>query len=291
MKKILALSCALMIAVAAKADSTQDTCYTDSVVVVSNSADWTIHNTSMNFPSGVPASIISNQYNAIPGFPAAKWISPTTSWIHNTNIADPDDSTTFRYSFRICKKDSVRFRFTIRRDNYCRVYLDGNLWMSDSVTANTYLHDVGTVLDTTILLDICDHNLDIVVYNRNLFTGGNGYGMIMAGYMKSKNKSFLKPSSECAQAACCVIPTGIDEIQKEQVRLFPNPVNDVVTIDLGAAMTKKRNYRIYDAYGRTLIQSVFVNPSLNNISLKGFTPGMYFLQIDGIAVPFRIVKK
>ncbi len=83
-------------------------------------------------------------------------------------------------------------------------------------------------------------------------------------------------------------PTGIDEVALEkQVRIWPNPVTDMITID-GEIFKENGLITVYDVEGKVLTQQNFA-PQL---SLKQFSKGVYIVQLKNNRFSFskRIVK-
>ncbi len=73
------------------------------------------------------------------------------------------------------------------------------------------------------------------------------------------------------------IPTGISKIEVSGIKIHPNPVRDIVNIQLSRNQTISE-LSLLDQFGRKIIQ-VF-NPSVRQIDLTGIPAGFYFLRID-----------
>jgi glucosylceramidase len=79
----------------------------------------------------------------------------------------------------------------------------------------------------------------------------------------------------------------------EQVELFPNPVDDEVTVNLPTAHTFNGS-RLFDAAGRLLLEKT-VRPAMTQLgfNLKALPPGLYFIHFNSPtgSVVKRLVKK
>ena len=116
-----------------KSSFSQSACINDSLLLYTDNAQWIISSNSYGAANGVNAYLASPQLNSIAGIPLAKWINYQTSWIMSGTLGQPDDSTIFSYDFKLCRNDSVKFDFTFRRDNYCKIKLDANIIFSEII--------------------------------------------------------------------------------------------------------------------------------------------------------------
>lgn len=78
---------------------------------------------------------------------------------------------------------------------------------------------------------------------------------------------------------------GIDEHDKNHIRLFPNPTTDLLTIDLGEN-TEGVLY-ITDAIGKTIMQRVLNQLSIETIDVNTLKAGVYFVVIHTDAKVYR----
>ncbi|MEZ4850578.1 MAG: T9SS type A sorting domain-containing protein [Bacteroidia bacterium] len=72
------------------------------------------------------------------------------------------------------------------------------------------------------------------------------------------------------------------------VRYYPNPVNDLLHLELPMG---KNNISVYDLSGR-LIETVIASDSYLNYDMGHFTSGLYLFQVmnDGKIKRFKVVK-
>jgi len=83
---------------------------------------------------------------------------------------------------------------------------------------------------------------------------------------------------ECSTAS-------INEYSKDNFRVYPNPVNSELTIEMDLSEEKK--YRIYSTIGE-LVLSGKLNSNLNTIDLSSLPPNVYVLNINNHSV--KLVK-
>ena len=83
---------------------------------------------------------------------------------------------------------------------------------------------------------------------------------------------------ECSTAS-------INEYSKDNFRVYPNPVNSELTIEMDLSEEKK--YRIYSTIGE-LVSSGKLNSNLNTIDLSSLPPNVYVLNINNHSV--KLVK-
>ncbi|MDA8847689.1 T9SS type A sorting domain-containing protein [Flavobacteriaceae bacterium] len=83
---------------------------------------------------------------------------------------------------------------------------------------------------------------------------------------------------ECSTAS-------INEYSKDNFRVYPNPVNSELTIEMDLSEEKK--YRIYSTIGE-LVSSGKLNSNLNTIDLSSLPPNIYVLNINNHSV--KLVK-
>lgn len=291
---ILSLALGFPCAVHAQSEGEDLPCVTDSLAFVTNSTDWCITNNSIGKPNKVNATVILYQYNAFGNFPDARWISCTSDWTQNTNMSNPDDSIAYRYQFNSVQKDSINFDFTVRRDNYCTVYVDNQVLLKDPVIWVYGYYDAGALIKKTIWLDTGRHVIDIVVYNRNSFNGINGFGLLAAGYITAEANVLIPHISQCVTYSCndtgTIVRTDVQPDEKS-VFVYPNPAkDDFVYIDI-QGMDKNAGYTLCDMAGKVVLRSVYQPGKKNELDMSRLAGGMYLLKLDDSPGATRIVKQ
>jgi hypothetical protein len=86
------------------------------------------------------------------------------------------------------------------------------------------------------------------------------------------------------------VATGLDEIAKNTIRIYPNPVERDLTIELEG--NEKCMIRIYDMRGKLVLQKES-NSKQEQFNLSGFSAGMYLLklQFGEKTITRKILKK
>lgn len=72
---------------------------------------------------------------------------------------------------------------------------------------------------------------------------------------------------------------GEDNSFSSEVKVFPNPATDIVSISLKTSSNNASLF-IYDTMGRLVKQQNLENEKLMNLSVEGFQPGVYYLKIS-----------
>lgn len=90
------------------------------------------------------------------------------------------------------------------------------------------------------------------------------------------------------------IPTSISSLAKEEVLIYPNPINDIITIQLKKEITTECEVKIYSAAGQLVyesdyqVQNKFI--TINNLDIPS---GVYFisLQIGNDRLLSKLIKQ
>jgi hypothetical protein len=81
--------------------------------------------------------------------------------------------------------------------------------------------------------------------------------------------------------------TGLEELA-QSIRVFPNPATDELHIESSSVLSGE--YMLFDAAGRKVLEGGLTG-SMTLISLNGFAPGMYTVQLNNQTIPVRIIKQ
>ena len=80
-----------------------------------------------------------------------------------------------------------------------------------------------------------------------------------------------------------------------ELSLFPNPVHDIMTLDLGGHEADQLNYIIYDWAGRSIQSGTLRNRAgfaqINLNSNSRLTAGVYFLRVEGFEKTKKFIKQ
>jgi hypothetical protein len=83
-----------------------------------------------------------------------------------------------------------------------------------------------------------------------------------------------------------VDPTGIEEVNKSSITVYPTPGSRSISINYGNKNDVER-VRIYDLFGREVYA---VKTAVESIDISGFRQGIYFIELTG-RNGNRIIKK
>ena len=93
-------------------------------------------------------------------------------------------------------------------------------------------------------------------------------------------------------------PTGIDDVSSSQISLSPNPVNDLVNLDI--SQLNKRfivgaEVMVFDVFGKLVHVEILQNAAANNllIDFSHQAPGLYILNFKSkdTLVKIKFTKK
>lgn len=86
--------------------------------------------------------------------------------------------------------------------------------------------------------------------------------------------------------------SGISDIQLE-IQIFPNPVTDILNLNISNRSVQKMQYRLYDLSGK-LVKSESIKTAKTQIYIQDFSNSTYLLQVIDdakILKIFKIIKK
>jgi hypothetical protein len=73
--------------------------------------------------------------------------------------------------------------------------------------------------------------------------------------------------------------TGIDENMQQQVRIFPNPTKDVISIEFETATDNTVNVSIFNAQGRTVMEETITNGN-TALDVSNLQKGIYIVRLS-----------
>ena len=101
----------------------------------------------------------------------------------------------------------------------------------------------------------------------------------------SNNGNFLYGSADSNN---CFIPTSINELEQTNIKIFPNPTQDILNLEYDETLEIEQ-LKIFDFQGQ-MIRSLQVENDFSQISIADFPKGVYYLKIETARSEF-IVKK
>jgi len=108
-------------------------------------------------------------------------------------------------------------------------------------------------------------------------------------YTLGLNQAFqkLKETWKCSN------PSGVKEAEEQSIKLFPNPANSYIQLELnGIVPDRNSKFILFDCIGKVVSESI-IRDKTSTISLTGFTKGLYFAKfyLDGSVATLKFVKE
>ena len=192
------------------------------------------------------------------------------------------------------------------------------------VNGNTYKTTVTGVLDTVnnigpnncdsvVTINLTVTNIDITVANSGATLTANQAGATYkwldcddgnAVIPSETGVSFTATASgnyaveitvgNCVDTSACenIIITGINEIENNNISIFPNPTKNIVTIDF-SKINGDVNFTLTSVEGRIIKQQQNVTEQTISIDLSNESKGIYLLKVDNNSSVnvYKIVRK
>ena len=125
-------------------------------------------------------------------------------------------------------------------------------------------------------------------------TGGSivpNNALLVSGttYYASQNNGICESPTRLAVTATLGGCLGIDEVAISQIKLYPNPVTDLLTVSSTNAMSE---VMVYDMLGR-ILATKNVNDIETRIDMSRYPTGTYLVQVsaDNAVKTFKVIKK
>jgi hypothetical protein len=211
--------------------SSDDPCLTDNLAFHTNSMHWRLHTNNAGYTNGTAPF----QYNGAvttdwwwDSLYTGKWISAMSNPIHLSN-GPQNESTTYRYELKCCAEDTIVLRCRVFRDNYCKVYIDGNAIFSDPIVNQTNQNtlQIGDSISYSFHVAAnTTHNLDFEIIEAHVpGYPKNGWGGKMAGTFSSKSGiNSIATGNPICPFACS--PTALHKNTVDNLpglTVYPNP--------------------------------------------------------------------
>ena len=175
-------------------------------------------------------------------------------------------------------------------------FLANSVFLDVSACASTFQ------IDYTLSLDMSQCPLSgVVIYDYSYSVNGGaaipGSVFDCIGFTGVNTVTFYIDNGVCVKEVTTIIDctgVGIDELSETEVRIYPNPANDVLHVEFGD-MSKLNEIEITDLTGRAVVdlsQVQMVSGDLS-IPLHSLTPGTYLIRItteSGSPLVKRFVK-
>jgi hypothetical protein len=172
--------------------------------------------------------------------------------------------------------------------------IDNNYFVVNQFSGSTFTADY--TFTTTQTIDLALVDCRYALYTRSFNTYGAWNLVDTATAMTANSLTFSSISDSIGQfvivqEGTCSIIVGIDDLSSLNVRIFPNPTNNFVNVDLGNYKDVV-NYTVLSVEGRIVAKETNIN---NNfiIDLSSESKGLYFLNIltDSDSKVYKVIKR
>ncbi len=87
-------------------------------------------------------------------------------------------------------------------------------------------------------------------------------------------------------------PVGIIETKNENIRIYPNPANNVINIEnlFNNNNIKNKDIKIVDILGKTVVNSV-AKSAFQQIDISTLSKGLYFIRLDDGNLTYKVIKE
>lgn len=82
---------------------------------------------------------------------------------------------------------------------------------------------------------------------------------------------------------------GIEENENSLFNIYPNPANSTLNISVDNKLVNN-TLKIFDVLGNQVL-TTRINSNINSIDISNFAKGMYFVKIEGLENPYKIIKE
>ncbi|MFN3341140.1 MAG: LamG-like jellyroll fold domain-containing protein [Flavobacteriales bacterium] len=107
----------------------------------------------------------------------------------------------------------------------------------------------------------------------NLATSGTIYDGVLSGFAMTGSTSNLVQGAPFGLTVVCS-PSAVSEIQAHAISIFPNPVNDILTINT----SNSGMVYLVNTLG-AIVHQVFVQEKAS-VNVSALTPGVYFIRME-----------
>jgi len=200
------------------------------------------------------------------------------------------------------------------------IALDANMKISDRVEFEgavygkglervilvTKIEDFGNLIDPAFTAINTDSLIEVkvtypqagAIYNWSFGDGEFGVGDTTSHVYTTHGLMDVKLTAskgscitELTKEIFIIYSSDIDELQKDGIRLYPNPTSKFITIEK-EGQTDQYNYMVQDAAGRVIMDGALTGLQ-TRINLKKLPRGVYFLQLqnDSRSYKVKVVKE
>jgi hypothetical protein len=73
--------------------------------------------------------------------------------------------------------------------------------------------------------------------------------------------------------------TSVDELNYHEMKVYPNPTNGIIYIEMNKSISSNSMIEVRDLYGRIFLQKNWEDDNRNQLDLTPLSEGMYFIRI------------
>jgi len=110
---------------------------------------------------------------------------------------------------------------------------------------------------------------------------------------KTVDGSIIVDKSDVTEDVNLLNTTGLALNAAKTIKMYPNPTNGILHLNLGETGSKQVTVRITNIIGKVLYENKLVNnPGETELDLSGFNNGVYFVKVigDGFENSVKVVK-
>ncbi len=112
-----------------------------------------------------------------------------------------------------------------------------------------------------------------IIVNGSIGVGVYDYSVTVVGENGCLNSDTIKVTIE--------LPTSVNsKFDFNQIKIFPNPTNDIINIEISNSMNEDISLNVYNSLGELLIEKKFLNKTTDYIDISHFSKGIYYLKIE-----------
>ncbi len=191
-------------------------------------------------------------FNALGGNPDSDGTWSNNGLVYTYSLTN--DCGTSTATVTVTEKPLPKANFTIVEDNSPVIKFSNT-----STNASTYLWNLGDGTTSQ------DENVE------HTYTANGSYTIN------------LQSTNDCGNSekeeTLTIGTVGFEGIAKASIKIYPNPANDYVKIDLGKDYNQVKSVAIVNSFGQTLYLTKEVNQSVLNLSVKDLNSGVYFVRV------------
>lgn len=206
----------------------------------------------------------------------------------NKNISDLTGIETFTNVNTIDVSNNQITSIDISPITYLQIlYCNNNLLTNLNLSTNPRIKQLFCNNNQLIDLDLANGNNADINYGMNYFNATNNPSLTCikvdnATYSNTNwtGSSFQKDAG-ASYSANCGVTTGVTVVNsaKFDFSIYPNPANDVITINYDGLNEANSSIEITNTVGQIIMKQDVANETLKNINVSNLSNGIYYVQL------------